>query len=151
MYHMVQMVVYQAVHILLAKGGQVRGRETALLLGFGFVFWVAGTLWYQKRGPLVFETTAMRYWINFALTPLVTAAICILLLHWRRIPAPEWASAMLLIAIPGMVGEAVLLSNFGALMPSMREASAGKYGAFLFATYALVLGFAEVVTLRAAR
>jgi hypothetical protein len=56
---------------------------------------------------------------------------------------------MLLIAIPGMVGEAVLLSHFAALMPSMREASAGKYGAFLFATYALVLGFAEFVTLRA--
>ena len=91
----------------------------------------------------------MRYWINFALTPIVTSAICILLLRWRRIPAPEWASAMLLIAIPGMVGEAVLLSHFAALMPSMREASAGKYGAFLFATYALVLSFAEIVTLRA--
>jgi len=148
MYHMVQMNMYQTVHILPLKGDHVRGREVALFLGFGLVFWVAGTLWYQKQGPLVFETTAIRYWINFALTPLVTSAICIFLLRWRRIPAPDWASAMLLIAIPGMVGEAVLLSNFGALMPSMREASAGKYGAFLFATYALVLGFAEVVTLR---
>jgi hypothetical protein len=36
-------------------------------------------------------------------------------------------------------------------MPKMQEASAGKYGAFLFATYALVLGIAETVTLRAAR
>jgi hypothetical protein len=149
MYHMVQIAVYRTVHILPSKGDYVRGREVALLLGFGLVFWIAGTLWYQKRGPLVFETTAMRYWINFALTPIVTSAICILLLRWRRIPAPEWASAMLLIAIPGMVGEAVLLSHFEALMPSMREASAGKYGAFLFATYALVLSFAEIVTLRA--
>jgi hypothetical protein len=129
----------------------VRGREVALLLGIGLAFWVAGTLWYEKRGPHVFETTALRYWINFAVTPMVTSAICILILRWRRILAPEWASAMLLIAIPGMVGEAVLLSNFSALMPGMREASAGRYGAFLFATYALVLGFAEVVTLRAVR
>ena len=50
-----------------------------------------------------------------------------------------------------MFGEVVLLSNFLTMMPSMREASAGKYGAFLFATYALVLSFAEVVTLKAAR
>jgi len=27
----------------------------------------------------------------------------------------------------------------------------GKYGAFLFATYALVIGIAEIVTLRATR
>jgi len=148
---MVQMIMYRLVHILLPSGGSMRGREIWFLLGFGLVFWIAGTLWYEKRGPLVFETTALRYWVNFVLTPVVTAAICILILRWRQIPAPAWASAMLLIAIPGMLGEAVLLSHFSALMPSMREASAGKYGAFLFATYALVLGIAEVVTLRAGR
>ncbi|MGO9438427.1 MAG: DUF5367 family protein [Terracidiphilus sp.] len=129
----------------------MRGREVAFLLGFGVVFWLAGTLWYEKRGSLVFETTAVRYWVNFVLTPIVTAGICILILRWRRIPALQWAPAMLLVAIPGMLGEAVLLSNFSALMPAMREASAGRYGAFLFATYALVLGIAEVVTLRAGR
>jgi hypothetical protein len=42
-----------------------------------------------------------------------------------------------------------LLSNFSALMPRMQEASAGRYGAFLFATYALVLSVAEIITLRA--
>jgi hypothetical protein len=115
------------------------------------VFWVVGTLWYQRRGPLVFETTALRYWINFALTPVITAIICLLILFWMKIPASQWASAMLLVAIPGMVGEAVLLTHFGAWMPAMRETSAGRYGAFLFATYALVLGLAEAVSLRATR
>jgi Family of unknown function (DUF5367) len=129
----------------------VRGREIALLLVFGLVFWIAGTLWYERRGPLVFETTALRYWFNFVLTPVVTAGICVLILRWQRVSSHEWASAMLLIAIPGMLGEAVLLSHFSTLMPAMRETSAGRYGAFLFATYALVLGIAEVVSLRAAR
>jgi Family of unknown function (DUF5367) len=129
----------------------MRAREMCLLLGVGLLFWIAGTLWYEKRGPAVFETTELRYWINFILTPFVTAGICILILRWRQIPAIEWAPAMLLIAIPGMLGEAVLLSHFSKLMPSMREDSAGRYGAFLFATYALVLGIAEAVTLRASR
>jgi len=129
----------------------VRGRDELLLVIFGIAFWTAGTFWFERTGPRVFETTAARYWINLAITPVVSAAGCFLILAWRRIPAAQWASATLLIAIPGMVGEAVLLSHFSALMPKMHEASAGKYGAFLFSTYALVLTIAEIVTLRATR
>jgi hypothetical protein len=128
----------------------MREREIAGMLVFGAMFWIAGTLWYEWRGSQVFETSAVRYWINFILTPVVTAAVCILILRWRHIEAAQWASTMLLVAIPGMLGEALLLSHFSAMMPRMQPASAGKYGAFLFATYALVLGIAEIVTLRAA-
>ena len=124
-------------------------RDRVLFLLFGLAFWIIGTLWYELRGPLVFETTSLRYWINFVLTPIVSAAVCIAILKWRHIPTPEWASAALLIALPGMFGEAVLLSNFAVLMPRMQPASAGRYGAFLFAAYALFLTIAEIVTLRA--
>ena len=129
----------------------MRAREIVLLLGFGFVFWVAGTLWFERTGPRVFETTAIRYWVNFVLTPIVSTAGCLMILRWRQIPASGWASAVLLIALPGMFGEAILLSHFSALMPRMQQASAGKYGAFLFATYALVISVAEIVTLRTGR
>lgn len=127
----------------------MRVREIVLLLTFGLVFWIAGTLWFERTGPRVFETTAIRYWVNFFITPAVSAAGCILILRWRQIPAAGWTTAILLIALPGMFGEAILLSHFSTLMPKMREASAGKYGSFLFATYALVIGIAEIVTLRA--
>ena len=126
----------------------MKTQDIVLLLAFGIVFWIAGTIWYELRGPLVFETTGARYWVNFVLTPLVTAGVCILMLRWRHVPNAEWASAALLIAIPGMIGEAVLLSRFGELMPKMQAASAGKYGGFLFATYAVVLGIAEMVSIR---
>lgn len=56
---------------------------------------------------------------------------------------------MLLIAIPGMIGEAVVLTHLATFMPKLHITSGGKYGAFLFATYAVVLGLAEVVTLKA--
>ncbi|MFZ0805046.1 MAG: DUF5367 family protein, partial [Candidatus Sulfotelmatobacter sp.] len=55
----------------------------------------------------------------------------------------------LLLALPGMFGEAALLSRFAAFMPRMRPETAGRYGAFLFATYALFLTIAEIVTVRA--
>jgi hypothetical protein len=125
----------------------VKIQDIVLFLVFGIVFWIGGTIWYEMRGPLVFETTLARYWINFVLTPVATTGVCILLLRWRHIPSANWASAALLIAIPGMIGEAILLSSFSVFMPKMQAASAGKYGGFLFTTYALFLGIVEVVSL----
>ena len=121
--------------------------DKLLFLFFGVAFWVIGTIWYEMRGPHVFESGNLRYWINFVITPIVTAVICILLLRWRHVLAAEWAAAALLIALPGMFGEAVLLSRFATFMPRMHPETAGKYGAFLFATYAVFLTIAEIVTI----
>jgi len=127
----------------------MKALDKTLLLLFGLAFWTIGTLWYRARGAAVFETTDLRYWVNFALTPIVSAIVCILILRWRCIPAPEWASAALLIALPGMFGEALILSSFRVFMPKMQAASGGRYGAFLFAAYGLFLSIAEIVALRA--
>jgi hypothetical protein len=116
---------------------------------FGAVFWLVGTIFYRARGAMIFETTSLRYWINFVLTPVFSAAVCLLLLKVRRVPAAEWAAASLLIALPGMFGEAVILSRFGAIMPGMELATGGKFAALLFVTYALFLAMAELVTLKA--
>lgn len=123
--------------------------DKLLFLAFGTAFWVIGTIFYELRGPHVFESTSQRYWINFVLTPILTAAICILILRWRDVRAAEWAAAALLIALPGMFGEALLLSRFATFMPRMHPETGGKYGAFLFATYALFLTIAEIVSIRA--
>ncbi len=120
-----------------------------LFLAFGLAFWIVGTLWYEVRGPRVFESSPQAYWINFILTPVLSAVICILILKWRQTPAANWSSAALLIALPGMFGEAALLSNFSRFMPHLRVESGGKYGAFLFAAYALFLTISEIVTVRA--
>jgi hypothetical protein len=121
--------------------------DKLLFVLFGVAFWVIGTIFYELRGSHVFESTSQRYWVNFALTPIVSAGICILLLKLRHVPAEEWAPAALLIALPGMFGEAVLLSRFATFMPRMHPETAGKYGAFLFAAYALFLTVAEIVTI----
>lgn len=124
--------------------------DVALLLVLGLTIWVAGSVYYAYVGPIVLETTSTRYWRSFILSPIVSAGMCMAILRWRHIPSSSWASAMLLLALPGMVGEAMVLSNLTTFMPRLHAASGGRYGAFLFATYALVLGVAEIVTLRAA-
>jgi len=120
--------------------------DKLLFLLLGVVFWIAGTVLYEFRGQHVFESGSQRYWINFVLTPVLTAAICVLILKWRHVAPTDWASAALLLALPGMFGEAALLSRFAVFMPRLRPETAGRYGAFLFATYALFLTIAEFVT-----
>jgi hypothetical protein len=130
-------------------GGQMKEHDVAFLLVLGLIIWMVGTIYYADRGPAILETTRWRYWGAFALSPVVSAVLCVAILLWRHIAPANWTSAMLLLAIPGMIGEALVLSNLSTFMPKLHAASGGRYGAFLFAAYALVLGMAEVVTLRA--
>jgi hypothetical protein len=128
----------------------MKGHDVVLFLALGLSLWIGGTILYSKRGPAVLESTRARYWTEFALCPILSAMLCIAILRWRDIAAANWASAMLLLAIPGMIGEAIVLSNFSIFMPRLQATSGGRYGAFLFATYGLVLGVGELITLRAA-
>ncbi len=123
--------------------------DIVLLLALGFVIWLVGTIYYGYRGSAVFETTRMRYWIAFALSPIVSGLLCLGILRWRQIAPANWTTAVLLLALPGMAGEVIVLSDLSTFMPKLHAASGGRYGAFLFAAYALVLAVAEVVTLRA--
>ena len=123
--------------------------DAALLFVLGLIIWIVGTIYYANYGPVILETTTLRYWSAFALSPIVSAGLCVAILRWRHIAPAYWPSAMLLLAIPGMIGESVVLSNLSRFMPKLHATSGGRYGAFLFATYALVLGVAEVVALRA--
>ena len=126
----------------------MKASDKLLLLILGVAIWILGTWWYRVRGPVLLETTSLRYWSNFVLVPIASAAFCILVLRMRNIATADWAAAMLLIALPGMFGEAILLSRFGVLMPTLRVESGGRYAAILFASYAVVLGIAEAVTIR---
>jgi hypothetical protein len=127
----------------------MKASDVTLLLLLGLLIWVVGTIYYASRGPLILETTTVRYWSAFALSPIISAILCVVILRWRHIAPSHWTSAMLLLAIPGMIGEAVVLSHLSTFMPKLHAASGGRYGAFLFATYAVVLGVAELVTIRA--
>lgn len=116
------------------------------LLITGLIIWIVGTIYYAYSGAAILETTSARYWSAFIASPIVSAAICVAILRRRRIAAESWASAMLLLAIPGMIGEAIVLTNFPLFIPRLQAATAGRYGAFLFVTYALVLSLAVLIT-----
>ncbi len=123
-------------------------QDSVLLLVIGLILWILGSIYYAYLGPRFLETTKLHYWTSFCISLVVTAMICIAILKLCHVPPPAWASGMLLLALPGMIGDAVVLSHLSTFMPGLHASSGGRYGAFLFAAYALVLGIAEVVTLR---
>jgi hypothetical protein len=129
----------------------MKTQNCIVLFVLGLLIWVLGTVYYAYRGALILETTSLRYWISFFVSPIVSAILCIAILKLRHVPVGEWVVGMLLLALPGMIGEAVVLTHLSTFMPRLHAASGGRYGAFLFATYAVVLGIAEAVTLRAGR
>jgi hypothetical protein len=129
----------------------VNTRDCLILLALGSAIWAAGTLYFAYVGHRVLKTTSAPYWVSFAVSPILSVAICVLILHWRHVAPPDWAVAMLLLAIPGMIGESVVLTNVSVFMPRIHEVSGGRYGAFLFATYAVVLSVAEWVSLNSPR
>ena len=126
----------------------MRTLHIALLLTFGVLFWVVGTFYYAHAGPAVLEISNRLYWINFIAVPTASAVISMAILIWLHIPTAQWASGALLIALPGLFGEALVLTNFRSFMPKLQAASGGRYAAFLFVAYAVVLSIAEVVTLK---
>jgi Family of unknown function (DUF5367) len=129
----------------------MKGRDIVYLSVVGLAVWIVGTVYYGYVGSRVLETTSLRYWVSFVLSPAFSSLICVAILRRRHIPLPHWAAAMLLLAIPGMIGEAVVLSDLTTFMPRLHTESGGRYGALLFMTYAIALGIAETVTLRATR
>jgi hypothetical protein len=127
----------------------MKAHDVGFLLVIGLLIWIAGTLYYANYGRQILESTSTRYWFAFGLSPVISALLCVAILRWRHVPLAHWTSAMLLLALPGMVGEAVALSSLSTFLPKLHATSGGRYGALLFATYAIVLGIAEVVTLHA--
>jgi hypothetical protein len=124
-------------------------QDTVLLFVFGWALWILGTIYFANFGAALLQISSSRYWAAFVLSPTLSTALCVAILRWRQIPQVNWAAAMLLLAIPGMIGEAVVLSELPRFMPKLHAASGGRYGALLFATYALALAVAEIVTLKA--
>jgi uncharacterized membrane protein YdjX (TVP38/TMEM64 family) len=125
-------------------------QQCIVLFVLGLLIWTLGSVYYAYVGPQVLETTRLHYWISFWISPVVSTILVVVILRLFHVAPRNWALAALLIAIPGMIGEAVVLSHLSTFMPRIQESSGGRYGAFLFATYAVVLGIAEYVTLKAA-
>lgn len=117
-----------------------KDRLSLVLVGFGI--WAAATLAYRQVGSVFFERSVMEYWLNVASTGGLYTLVFVGLMRWRRIETKDWLQGAICIALPGMLGEIPILAGFAGLMSNMHPETAGRYAAFLFSGYSILLGFA---------
>lgn len=126
-----------------------KDRLSLVLVGFGI--WAVATLAYRQVGSIFFERSVMEYWLNVAGTGGLYALVFVGLMRWRRIETKDWLQGAICIALPGMLGEIPILAGFAGLMRNMHPETAGRYAAFLFSGYSILLGFAWWMTAKGLR
>ena len=117
-----------------------RDRISLVLTGFGI--WAAATVAYRQVGSVFFERSVVEYWLNVASTGGLYTLVFVGLMRWRHIETKDWLQGAICIALPGMLGEIPILAGFAELMSNMHPETAGRYAAFLFSGYSILLGFA---------
>ncbi len=99
--------------------------------GAGLGAWLAATLFYAAFGGGVLEST---FWF-YALNAFLAAALGTFVFHvtarLRHVRRGRRLLPMLAFVTPGLVGSALVIGQFEALMPSADPVSLGRYGAFL--------------------
>ncbi len=118
-------------------------------IALGFVIWAAGTLIYRIIGSSFFEVNATWYWLNLILTSLLCAVVSLGIMKWGKIEQKDWLQGAICMALPGMFSEIPILVGFSELMSNMQPATAGRYAAFLFACYSIVIGAAWFMSAKA--
>lgn len=126
-----------------------RDRLSLVLVGFGI--WAAATVAYRQVGSIFFERSVMEYWLNVASTGALYTLVFVGLMRWRRIETKDWLQGAICLALPGMLGEIPILAGFAELMSNMQPETAGRYAAFLFSGYSILLGFAWFRAVREVR
>ena len=119
------------------------------LVLIGFIIWLTGTLLFHEFGLYFFECSAVEYWFNLISTGVLCAGVSGGLMKWWRIPEKDWWKGAICIALPGMLGEIPILYGFQELMSNMHPETAGRYAAFLFGGYGLLISFAGLVSIKA--
>ena len=111
-----------------------------LFLGIGFGVWLLATLVFRLAGHLFFlDNNAPLLAIIWLLTIAVLQTFCLALFRRYRLDRAHRCEAAILLALPGMILDAVVTEAFAAVFPNMPGSSAASFGAWLLAAYAAVL------------
>jgi hypothetical protein len=126
--------------------------STKSKLGFitlGLIVWAVATSVYRVIGSSFFEGSAAVYWLNVISTGILYAVVSLGLMKWRKIEQKDWLQGAICIALPGMLGEVPILAGFSQLMSNMQPETAGRYAAFLFGGYSILIGTAWLMSTKA--
>lgn len=111
-----------------------------LLAGIGFGIWLGATMLFRVAGHLFFfyENTAfiIGLWI---VTAIALIGVAVGIFRWQKIAPEHRYQAAILLALPGMLGDAIAVQLFPMVFPNMNVDADGAFAAWLLWAYASVL------------
>ncbi|WP_421738638.1 hypothetical protein [Caulobacter sp.] len=106
-------------------------QDGLIFAGAGLGAWLAATLFYAAFGGGVLESAFWFYAINAFLAAAFGTFVFHITARLRQIRRGRRTLPMLAFVAPGLVGSALVIGQFQALMPTADPVSIGRYGAFL--------------------
>lgn len=106
-------------------------QDGLIFAGAGLGAWLASTLFYAAFGGGVLESAFWFYAINAFLAAAFGTFVFHITARLRHIRRGKRMLPMLAFVAPGLMGSALVIGQFQALMPTADPVSIGRYGAFL--------------------
>ncbi len=111
-----------------------------LLAGIGSSIWLAATIVFRLAGHLFFlidnPTLIMSLWIAAFISLWIVIEI---IFRWRKLQGLQFFEAAVLLALPGMIADAISVHFFTIVFPNMAIAADGPFAAWLLWAYSTVL------------
>jgi len=118
-------------------------RDVAIYAAAGFSVWLNGAVTFRLGGRFLFESGP---WVTVLVAVVIAALVCLIFrtaMVWRKAPASQAVTVAVLMALPGLFGEAARQLVFGwatGLPASAQPAFAAVmlFGNAVLLTYAVV-------------
>lgn len=118
-------------------------KDTAIYVIGGLSVWLNGAVTFRLGGRFLFENGP---WVTALVGIVIAALVCLIFraaMDWRKAPAAEAVTVAVLMALPGLFGEAARQLVFGwatGLPPSAQPdfAAVILFGNAVLLSYALV-------------
>ncbi len=111
-----------------------------LFIAIGVAVWLLATSVMRAGGHLILRdddpTVLFALWLATALALFLLAQA---IFRWRNLRRAERFEAATLLALPGMLLDALAVEFYASVFPNMPLSSAGSFGAWLLLAYASVL------------
>ena len=118
-------------------------RDAVIFALTGFVVWLVGAVMFRFGGHLLFESGS---WVLLAASLGTAVSVCLLLnvtMAWRKAPAANAVLVAVVMALPGLFGDAAYSLAFHAIT-GLDQAAAGAFAALVIFGNAALLAFAIV-------
>ena len=117
--------------------------ETLIFAATGFAVWLVGAVMFRFGGHLLFESGP---WVLLAAAISTAVSVCFLLsatMGWRKAPASSAVTVAVVMALPGLFGDAAYALAFHQIT-GLAQSAAGAFAALVIFGNAALLAYALV-------